>query len=250
MLKPVLAPLIVAALLAWSPARAAAAAPDQADIAEAGRLNQEAIALYRDQRFLEAASKFQAAYELAGAPNVLYNLARSYHQGGKLSEAKRFYEELVLKFPTFDGAKREQAYGYARELDKALAAEQARRDAAAAAAKDAAAKAKAAAEAKAQADAWRERGEELSAAGAHGEAAALYLKAYDAQPAAQWLWLAGGAYEAARDGAAARRQYAALTVLPDAPEPLRARPPWSSPRGGRARRRSGPTPAPPRPPAG
>lgn len=190
--------LIVAALalclVVVAPA-SAAPPPSPGDRANAQALNNKAIDLYQAGRFEEAAVNFERAYLLAGDPDVLWNLARSLQRNGQLEKAKGYFEELVLKFPGFDPTRREKAYGHIKTIEAALA--------------------KRAFEAETRA--WKKRGEELTAAGKHVEAAELYLECYRNRPAQpEWLYLAGREYEAGGELKEARRRYVVLEALPNA----------------------------------
>ncbi|MFO8073742.1 MAG: hypothetical protein R6V85_17915 [Polyangia bacterium] len=69
--------------------------PDQLAKQEADEHFARGKQLFRQSRFLEAATEFQAAYEIAPHPAVLVNVAVSYDEAGKLAEAANHYRRYL-----------------------------------------------------------------------------------------------------------------------------------------------------------
>lgn len=83
-LSMILALASVGVVRAAPPAPAAAALPDRAAYAEGS-------AHYQADRFVEAATAFHRAFQLAPRPVYLFNAARSEHRALKLKDAERDY---------------------------------------------------------------------------------------------------------------------------------------------------------------
>lgn len=183
-----------------------AASASSAARKEATTLNKDALRLYGQKKYAQAAVKFERAYLLVPAANVLYNLARALHRSGDTKQAKPFYVELVLKFPKFNAKKRANAYRYIKEieaLEASAASVQAR-------------KAKAA-EQQAKANEWQQQGLELKVRGKYEAAAEVFIRAHREQPGHLWLWQAAQALEAGKKLQDARGWYNVLVSLEGAP---------------------------------
>ena len=85
----------------------------------ANELGKEGDALFKDGRFREALEKYDAAYELAPAPVLLWNRARCREEVGHLKAAVELYEEfLVSSAPV---ARRKVAAKKIHALEKRIA---------------------------------------------------------------------------------------------------------------------------------
>lgn len=67
--------------------------------AQAVTLYDEGVALFKAKKFAEAREKFQAAYNLDPAANLLYNLARAAEEMGDASAAVGHYRAYIARFP-------------------------------------------------------------------------------------------------------------------------------------------------------
>lgn len=65
--------------------------PAQDARTRADALFQEAVALFEAERFLEAATLMEQAFELDPNPRLAFNLARAFERGGNLDEALTYY---------------------------------------------------------------------------------------------------------------------------------------------------------------
>src|SRR3954466_11865360 len=90
--------VVVSALVAAAPARAADAPDDR--VAQARSLLQEANAQYAVGECLQGAEKYQAAYKLKPAPALLYNAAQSYRMAGNNEKALLLYKNYVMFYPS------------------------------------------------------------------------------------------------------------------------------------------------------
>lgn len=70
---------------------------DGADKREAGAHFKAGEALFDKGEFLKAAEEFQKAYELSPFPQVLYNLATCFDQGGKADLAVKSYRRYLAE---------------------------------------------------------------------------------------------------------------------------------------------------------
>lgn len=82
---------LVGALVAPGPL-AAAPAPDRQAVAEATDRYKRGIKLYQEGDYPASLAEFRRAYELAPAPQVLFNIARVHRQLQNYVEALRHYE--------------------------------------------------------------------------------------------------------------------------------------------------------------
>lgn len=115
-LSRILATALVAAVLLPPPAVLAASASSRAaaDAAEVQRLTREAHVLYKEGKFLDAAQTLLKAYELKPVPELLFNVARSYDEGGNSEEALRWYQRYL----DTEGAKPDLLARAARSLER------------------------------------------------------------------------------------------------------------------------------------
>lgn len=85
------------------PARAAgkekAAAPEDANAAQARLHYQKAASLYELGRYQEAIPEYEAAFQLKNDPAFLYNLAQCHRLAGNLEQALHFYRRYLVKDP-------------------------------------------------------------------------------------------------------------------------------------------------------
>lgn len=108
---------VVALMSAAAPAVAAPAANDApvtlsaADKARASVVATEAIYLYRDKRYLEAAKSFLRAFELTKKtmPRMLRNAAKAYESAGHRDEALKVWEQLEQPLGETDLTRKEAA---------------------------------------------------------------------------------------------------------------------------------------------
>jgi len=59
---------------------------------------------YQDEDFNSAAESFLAAYKLSGRAELLYNVGKSYWQGGKLVEAQDYLQQYINAMPEASNA--------------------------------------------------------------------------------------------------------------------------------------------------
>lgn len=99
--RPRLLPVVVAALVA-PPIPGVAGASDAAAKEKARRWYEEGVALFREGRYAEAAERFQLAYNVDPAPNLLYNLARAHEEAGDRETAALFFQSYLDRYPEAD----------------------------------------------------------------------------------------------------------------------------------------------------
>lgn len=93
-----LASALLGASAALAPCAATAQAADEADVR--ARLRYEAgTNLYRAGDFAGAAREYQAAYDLSGRPNLLYNLYVAWRDAGELRKAADALERYLDAVP-------------------------------------------------------------------------------------------------------------------------------------------------------
>lgn len=93
-----LASALLGASAALAPGAASAQADDEADVR--ARLRYEAgTNLYRAGDFAGAAREYEAAYELSGRPNLLYNLYVAWRDAGELRKAADALERYLDAVP-------------------------------------------------------------------------------------------------------------------------------------------------------
>ncbi len=80
-------------------AAATAAATDGAAASKARAWYDEGVVLFKAGRFVEAAERFQLAYNVDPAPTLLYNLARAHEEAGHAAEAQLFFESYLDRYP-------------------------------------------------------------------------------------------------------------------------------------------------------
>ncbi|MCB9593858.1 MAG: tetratricopeptide repeat protein [Sandaracinaceae bacterium] len=110
-------PLAVMLALALAAPLASAQAPDEATVAEARRIFEEAEAAFESRRFQSAADLYQRSYDLLdGHPNqylVLFNIAQSLARTGRYDDAIAGFQRYVR-----EGGDRVQNRG---EVDERIA---------------------------------------------------------------------------------------------------------------------------------
>jgi tetratricopeptide (TPR) repeat protein len=156
-------------------ASAAHAGPDAPAKREASTHYKQGKAYFQAGAYDKAVAEFRAAYDIAPANPILFNIARSYQLAGDKKQAVDWYGKYLGAEP--DGALADEARGYLAELVKALDADAA----------DAEAKRKAA-------DAERDKQQREAAerakheqAEAHVKQAKAYANAHDPLDAASEL---------------------------------------------------------------
>mgnify|MGYP002629866543 CR=1 FL=1 len=85
--------------IAGLPLTARAQAPSPEVRAEAKRLYEAGVALFKQAKYAEAAGKFQAAFNLDPSPVLLYNLARATEKAGEPEAAIAHYRAYLVRFP-------------------------------------------------------------------------------------------------------------------------------------------------------
>jgi tetratricopeptide (TPR) repeat protein len=113
-MKRILVPLLAAALL---PAQLAAQ-PAKRRQAEARRQYQRGAALFKQGKHDAAIAAYQAAYDLAPRPALLFNIARAHHEAGRREEALEHYRRYLEAEP--GGAVAAEAREYAATLEREL----------------------------------------------------------------------------------------------------------------------------------
>lgn len=87
-MRRLLLPTLIFALLFPLPAFAQ---PSEEDLVEAQRLYEQAVQLYKDKQYAEAAGSLEKAYEYDPNPTLAYNIGKSYEDFGELENAKKWY---------------------------------------------------------------------------------------------------------------------------------------------------------------
>ncbi|HUH01156.1 MAG TPA: hypothetical protein VML75_04125 [Kofleriaceae bacterium] len=108
------AALMLGLLLGWT-APAAAQPEDPAARDRARALVREGAALFRDGRRLAGVRKFEEAYAVFPAPEILYNLGKGYRDVGNNALAHRALSRFVRQAP--DAARRPDAEQVLRDLE-------------------------------------------------------------------------------------------------------------------------------------
>jgi tetratricopeptide (TPR) repeat protein len=80
---------------------------------------------HRRGKYQQAVAEYQAAYDLAPLPLLLFNIAQAYRLGGDKRNALSYYERYLAAEP--DGRSATQASLHAEALRKAIAMEEAQR---------------------------------------------------------------------------------------------------------------------------
>src|SRR5262245_46834931 len=106
-----------AALLAASLARAQPKSAEEWD--------KEGETQYSLGNFDQAAESFKKAFEVAGKPNYLYNVAQAYRQGNKCKEAQFFYKRFLDlkdndKAKPLPPDKRAEIEGFINDLEECI----------------------------------------------------------------------------------------------------------------------------------
>lgn len=76
-----------------------AAAQSKADIEKAKKHFFEGKELYGQEKYLEAAEAFHAAYELSNRSELLYNVGKSYWKANELKKAETFFQQYLNALP-------------------------------------------------------------------------------------------------------------------------------------------------------
>ena len=168
--------------------------PDAAAKRQASAHYKQGKAYFDAGAFDKAIGEFRAAYDIAPADPLLFNIARSYHLANQKPDAAVWYHKYLDAQP--DGPLADEARQYLAEVDKAIS-DEAR---AAAIDKDRRAKDQEHQQAIAAGDAHVRQAKAFVGAGAFADAAKEYVAAYESDADAEHLFEAG---EVARTGKAA-----------------------------------------------
>src|SRR5262249_50079772 len=106
--------LLPAILLGILGVAAGAHAQPASDLAGARRLEKTGTEAFRAGRYDQAIASYQAAYELAPRPGVLFNIARAYHKKGDAKQALEYYRRYLADEP--NGRIAGEARTYVAEL--------------------------------------------------------------------------------------------------------------------------------------
>ncbi len=175
-------------------AQAQPAVPDDAAKRKASAHYKQGKAFFDAGAFDKAVSEFRAAYDLAPANPLLFNIARSYHLSGGRREAAEWYTKYLDV--EADGSLADEARQYRAELAKDLARELAAEKAMLATAQTA--------KKRELADAHVKQAKAHAAAGNPGAAAAEHVAAFDIDGDSEHLFAAAEAANAVGKTASAK----------------------------------------------
>jgi Outer membrane protein beta-barrel domain/Tetratricopeptide repeat len=113
-------PQLLAILLGILGVAAGAHGQSASDLARARALGKAGTDAFRAGRYDQAIASYQAAYDLAPRPGVLFNIGRAYHKKGDAKHALEYYRRYLTDEP--NGPVASEARTYVADLERTLPA--------------------------------------------------------------------------------------------------------------------------------